>query len=248
MPATEPVGKLLGALLAPVTGAVALIRKARMFHPDGRVFRAEVVPLQTGGATDAVARRLAGPALVRMSSAWWRGAKEWTDVLGCAVRFRRSAVVSADAADGDQDLLFATIRSPWTTLPAALTTRVHDFLANDYYAVSPFAVDGLGKGKWRLVSSGEGRREGDRSQRLLEDVSAGTAELRLEFRRLGLRSPWVPVCVVRLLEPVTLDQAALRFSPFRCGRGIEPRGLVHALRHATYSASQGLRPRHGQPA
>jgi len=41
---------------------------------------------------------------------------------------------------------------------------------------------------------------------------------------------------------VNIDQAALRFSPFRTGRGIVPRGLIHASRIVPYPASQLARP------
>ena len=90
------------------------------------------------GPYPGLARRLEGAALIRLSTAWWRGGKEWIDALGLAMRLGREP--SVEAHEGDQDLLFATIRRPWTTLLAPLTTEQHDFLANDYYAVSPFDV------------------------------------------------------------------------------------------------------------
>ena len=44
----------------------------------------------------------------------------------------------------------------------------------------------------------------------------------------------------------TLQQSqradTMRFSPFRSGRGIFPRGLVQNLRRATYALSQAARP------
>jgi hypothetical protein len=112
-----PVGRLSGALLAPLTAAVSALRRARIFHPDGVVYRAEIEPLETAnpnGAYEKVARRLAGPALVRLSSAWWKGDKEWPDALGIAIRFRARATPSPFAEPGDQDLLLATILSPIT--------------------------------------------------------------------------------------------------------------------------------------
>ncbi len=241
----ELVGLLLGGLLAPVTGLTSFFRRARTFHPEGQVFRARVEAAVSSGPLAPVAARLEGDALVRLSTALWRGGREWVDALGLAIRFRRSPQVSPDAAPDDQDLLFATIRSPWTTLIAPLSTEPHDFLSNDYYAVSPFAVVGLdflGKVKWRLVSAGPSFGNGNRAERLASAVEAGTAVFQLEARGLGLRHRWHKVATVRLKEAVAIDQAALRFSPFRTGRGIEPRGFIHALRHATYAASQSLRP------
>jgi hypothetical protein len=239
-------GTAFGTLLAPVAGAVAWARRARVFHPEGAVYAAEVSP--AGADLTGVGQRLAGPALVRLSTAVWRGGREWIDVLGCAVRFRRIASQSADAEPGDQDLLLATVRNPWTTLLAPLTTQQHDFLRNDYYAVSPFAVDGVARRvKLRAVT----RREGtgvlapgpglSRGERLDLDVRDGRAVFELQAK-LG-RDEYLPVARIALRERVAVDQEKLRFSPFRDGRGIRPRGFVHALRLGTYSASQLLRPR-----
>lgn len=44
------------------------------------------------------------------------------------------------AVEGDQDLLLATIKRPWTMPFSPFTTKVHDYLANDYFAVSPFSI------------------------------------------------------------------------------------------------------------
>lgn len=248
-------GRAAGSLLAPFAGLVALVRRARTFHPEGAVFHATVEPLAEGGALGRLARRLQGKAIVRLSSAWWRGGKEWPDVLGVAVRF-----------NGDQDLLAATVRSPWTTLLAPLTTLTHDFLANDYYAVSPFVLEGLGRAKLRLRSLRHERHapdpgdEGlDRAARLVRAVADGRAILRLEARALpqtnGLvawvRSAlagtaldgggkWVPIADIRL-RARAIEQKSLRFSPFHSGRGIKPTGFVHALRAATYAMSQAVR-------
>ncbi|MEO8183439.1 MAG: hypothetical protein ABI895_31785 [Deltaproteobacteria bacterium] len=49
-------------------------------------------------------------------------------------------------------------------------------------------------------------------------------------------------CAGRRRHFLDLDQEALRFDPFRAGRGVTPVGFVHALRRATYLASQRARP------
>ena len=262
-------GKAVGAALSPLTGAIALVRRARMFHPDGTVYRASVAPLAAEGPLGALADRLQGEAIVRLSSAWWRGGKEWTDVLGLAVRFRGKAVaLDAPPWPGDQDLLTATIRSPLTMALAPLTTLQHDYLANDFYAVSPFKVDGLGRAKLRLRSLRHERHAPDpgdegrgRAERLARAVAAGRAVFHLEARLLppanslnGLVASavagssldrdgtWVPVAKMSLEAQLPVDQAALRFDPFLNGRGMVPTGFVHALRRATYTSSQLARP------
>lgn len=236
----EKLGEAVGRLLAPLTGVVSAARHARMFHPHGRVYRADVTPV--AGTLADVGRRLAGPALVRLSTAWWKGGRELPDALGIAMRFRASDAVSAEPEPGDQDLLLATIRRPWRTPLSPLSTNVHDFLANDYYGVSPFEVAGVGRARLRAVPRRDGRRIGSREERLAQAVAEGRGVFTLELSQGG--GDWIRLAEVKLLDAVPVDQEALRFSPFRSGRGIEPRGFVHAIRRATYASSQVARPAH----
>jgi hypothetical protein len=168
------------------------------------------------------------------------------DALGVAVRFT-SSPLSAHAGQGDQDLLFATIRRPWTLPFAPLTTRQHDFLANDYYAVSPFAVEPLGRIEFRLQSeAGVPLRGATRTERWLAAV-ADRRTLVLEWA--PYRKPWHafdgrsfrPLVRLVMTEVIEMDQEHLRFDPFRAGRGIEPVGWIHDARRATYAASQRAR-------
>jgi len=229
-------GEIAGWLLAPLTGTLSLVRQARMFHPEGALYRARVEALP--GPFPGLGKRLEGPALARLSTAWWRGGREWLDALGIAVRLGRDPGV--EPQPGDQDLLFATIRHPWTTLLAPLTTEQHDFLANDYYAVSPFDVAGVGRTRLRLVASRPRRlRAADRAARLREAAERGEASFRIE---LQVQDRWAQVARLSLLEPSQADQERLRFSPFRDGKGLTPRGFVHGLRRATYLFSQAARP------
>jgi len=239
----EWLGLAGGLALAPLAAGVAALRRARVFHPEGALFRATVHPLVAHGPEGELAARLAGDALVRLSTALWTGGREWIDVLGCAIRFRSEHIPSVLPAAGDQDLLLATIRTPLTTLVAPLRTHRHDFLRNDYYAVSPFFVEGLGRVKFRAVSAPVRLPGRDRDERLQMAVEAGLASLRLEWREAGRGAAWQPLCAIRLEERLDLDQEALRFDPFRDGRGLRPVGFVQYLRPATYWASQRARPR-----
>lgn len=250
----ESLGNAIGWLLSPLTGVGSFLRQARLLHPEGAVYRARVTTLAGEGPLGEVAARLEGDALARVSSALWRGRKERIDVLGFAVRFRSDAQVSAKPSPEDQDLLFATIRQVWTLPLAPLTTDTHSFLRNDYYAVSPFEVHELGRVRWRLVRPLGGDRArtedenenegGDRWSELQRVAERGEAVFQLEVRRAGGLAVWEPVAAIHLMEKVDVDQDALRFSPFRAGRGIHPRGLVHAIRKGTYLASQAARPAH----
>lgn len=233
-------------MLAPFTGLGSALRRARVFHPEGYLYSAQVSSLTPSDAERGaamLAQRLEGPAIVRISSALWRGQKEWIDALGVAIRFRsRASVPSIVPEPFDQDLLFATIRIPLTLFFAPLKTHWHDFLRNDYYAVSPFFVPGLGKVKFRLCPVKVALRSPTRAERLERAVREGLASFRLEFKHRHTMD-WRPLAAVRLERRLPLDQEALRFDPFRHGREIHPIGFVHHLRPAAYWMSQMMRPR-----
>jgi len=225
--------------MAPLAAAVAASRQARVFHKDGVLLSARV-DSAAASVVPEVSERLRGQALVRFSSALWPQRREWPDALGCAIRFRATAIASAQPEAGDQDLLFATIRSPFTLPLAPWGTHVHDYLANTYYATSPFDVAGAGRVKWRIVPAHHGVGHGTRVERLRDALVHGEAQLRLELRRT-FHPAWLPVALITLVRPIAIDQDELRFSPFRNGRGITPRGFVHALRRFVYPASQTAR-------
>jgi hypothetical protein len=215
------------------------------------LYTARVEPIPRGGALGAAAARLDGDAIVRLSSALWRGGKELPDVLGFAIRIQGPRQRSAERQPGDQDILFATIWRPYTMLLAPLTTNPHSFFRNDYHGVSPFEVEGLGRAWLRVTSpraaaDQEARAAGEnklpRDEELRRAVDRGTATFCLEMRRRGLGGAWEPVASIHLLERASIDQAALRFSPFQADRGVVPRGFVHALRRGVYWASQRARP------
>ena len=240
--AREGAGDLIGRLLAPLVAPISRARRARMFHPDGRTFVARVEPIESDSSLASVGAALAGAGLARFSGALWRRGFEHLDVLGVALRFRHERITDAFALPGDQDLLFATIRSPFTMPFAPLTTDAHDFMANRYWAVSPFDAPLVGRVKFRLSP-----RNPPRSSRLPRDeglesiVASNLSSWDIEVRRTFTVS-WTAVACLTLEGVATIDQATLRFSPFRCGRGIVPRRLVHAIRRATYAASQAARP------
>lgn len=264
--AGEILGHVGGVALAPLTATISALRRSRMFHPRGTTLRAEVRACGSDEPWRTLGRRLEGDALVRLSGAWWKE-REWPDVLGCAIRFTRHGAADARARSGDQDLLFATIRRPWTMPFAPLSTRRHDYLENEYFAVAPFVTEVAGHRKvieWRLVPephASDGRERGarggpddehaadDRDARLGRAVARGDARLVLEarpYRRvvdLFRHRTWQRVAVVALIEPVAIDEERLRFDAYRSGRGIRPTGFVQALRIAAYRASQWARPR-----
>jgi len=246
MALSEGLGRIVGAVWGPAIRVGAALRHARFFHPEGVTYRAEVKEVTTRESLLPVASRLAGPALVRLSTALWRGQREWPDILGLAVRLRSEETVTEKPSAGDQDLLFATVRSPWTLGLAPLSTDTHDWLENDYYAVSPFQVAGLGRAKLRVIASHADAPGHSRVERLEAALQAGHARFTFEVlpQRGEAAGRWYPLAELRLVEQVSLDPATLRFWPFRTGRGLTPVGFVHALRIPTYRQSQEARALH----
>ncbi len=261
----ERAGETAGSFMAPMFAVGSYLRGARFFHPQGVCYRARVEPADCEARLAPLAERLRGPAFVRLSAALWRRESELPDVLGFAVRFRpgnSGPVVSEQAADDDQDLLFATIWRPWTTPIGPLTTDAHDFADNLYYAVSPFDARGIGVLRLRLRPGYDGGDTGDRKEEpdemptirhasplpdrryadLDDAVRDGRAVFHVDarFSRRPLTG-WQPLVRIVLEEAVPIDQQALRFSPFRAGRGLRPRGFIHALRKPVYPLSQVAR-------
>lgn len=250
------LGRAAGWAIAPLFGLVSFVRRARTFHPRGPIYHATVAR-HVNVSVDLLplADRLAGPAIVRFSGALWKRAERGVlDVLGCAVRFTSDEQrETARAERADQDLLFATIRRPWTMALSPFTTNVHDYLGNDYFAVSPFDV-GLDQlvyfrlhptcsqsfDEWVRPHSAK-ERSGRRSEKLQYDVEHGRVLLTLEVGADPF-GPWRPLASIELERKAHIDGEALRFRPFRSGRGVHPRGFVHALRLGVYSVSQRLRP------
>ena len=241
----EWIGDAIGQLWAPAISAISRVRHARMFHPEGLTFAGHVEPLAAGGDLEPLAQRFDGRVLARCSAALWRGGREHLDVLGFALRIRAGAGFALDeiAHEGDQDLLFATIRSPFTMLLSPLFTDATDFVDNRYWAVSPFATAGS---RYELRLSpidppSHAPLPEPRASRLLAAVHARRAAWTLEARETWTLR-WHPIARVTLDRAVTIDQATLQFDPFRAGLGLQPVGVVHAIRRAAYAASRAGRP------
>lgn len=234
--ARERAGLLVGALWAPAVAAIARARRTRMFHPAGHAYIGTCTVLP--GRYERLGRQLAGHVLARFSGALWKREVAFPEVLGLALRFRGDRDPATEQADPrDQDLLTATIRSPLTMLISPLVTDASDFVDQTYWAVSPFAYAGE-RFELRLHPLDRARRGASRVDRLDAAVAAEHARWCLEARPT-LHVRWHPVARIDILRPVTLDHASLFFDPFR--GVLRPVGLVHAIRHATYAASQRTR-------
>ena len=232
MQVRERIGGAIGKLLAPAIAAVSRFRRARTFHPRGLVFTGRSEPI-IGGAFANLGADLDGEVLVRCSGALWKKPNERFDVLGIALRFPR------------HDLLFATIKSPFTMMFSPFTTNAHDFLQNKFYAVAPFEVHHHDRVELRLVPVDPPSFGGTRAEKLLAAVDAGECVWHLEARKTLTRD-WHAVARITFDEPADVDQEALHFDAFRNDGNLQPVGVVHAIRRAVYAASQEARPDHAR--
>ncbi|MFZ5477769.1 MAG: hypothetical protein ACOZNI_13420 [Myxococcota bacterium] len=220
----EAVGRALGHVLAPLFVAGTKLRRARVFHPGGRVWHAEVEAASDAGAP------LAGPALVRIGGAAWRGEDDLPDVLGLAVRFGEGR---EGHVDGEVDVSFATFRTPLLLPAAFFTTDRRDYLTNTYWAGVPYDVGGR-VAKLRAVPVAPSPPGPSRGERLAAAVAAGDALFVVEADGRAIAR-------VKLLRRAEVDEAKLRFAPYAGGRGLAPRGMLTAMRQVVYPKCQDAR-------
>lgn len=219
-------GTILGYPLGLITGTVSFLRNSRMFHPTGILVKAEIKNL----APSVI--KFPTNSLMRFSSAWWKN-KEWIDVLGISIRFTEE-LRDENPRKSDQDLLFATIIALWEMPFAPFVTMYKDFFKNNYYAVSPFIVNGdLVYFKLTTMTSKE---MSDKRITILKENIHQHAVFQLWMRRS--HEVWIPIAEMTLLHELNLDQSRLRFNPFLNGLNIRPYGFVHHLRIGAYRLGQ----------
>ena len=242
----EALGSVVGAMGAGPVALSSALRRARTFHPRGVLATGHLEPFSSVAAM-ATSERFVGHALVRLSGALSKGDAQTHEVLGIGLRISDHMIRSADPAAGDQDLTFATIVSPLMLPIAGVTTRSDDFLANKFWGVAPFRIEGVGRVKLRLspMVVADMQREA-RRERLERAIAERRACFLVEMRHT-MQLPWEPLATLVLDGLSRIDQEALRFDPFRAGRGIEPVGFVHAVRKYVYRASQWARPAYTRP-
>jgi hypothetical protein len=234
------IGRALGLALAPFSFIGSAIRRDRLFHPDGVIYRAEVKPLVKEGLLKPLSERLAGGALVRLSGAIWKwpeGSRR-PDLLGIAVRFRGKKQVTPQLLPGDQDITFVTASSVLGLVTAALATDSGDFLDNRYHTILPFHLEGVGRVYLRLVPVQSSPSAPDRHQRLALAVAQHKAVLQLEILATELGDSWIGLATIELRERMLIDDEALVFFPGSSGMGLRPLGVLQALRPEIYTASQ----------
>jgi hypothetical protein len=230
--ATPVLEATAGAAAAAVMGAASAIRRRRVFHPDGVAFEASfqatgahhgAALLDDAGRHDAIVRLSRGVGLPRSVP----------DFLGIAVR-----IPDAHGPDQHQDLLLVSAGDRPGLRHALVPARSFDH--GRFSTLLPYDVGG------RKIVFGARLLDADAAAPIqLGDLRRRAADGDVRFA-LELAEPkggWEPIGVLRLGSPMP-DEAgdALRFDPANTGGGIEPVGVVQAVRRLAYRASQAARP------
>jgi hypothetical protein len=242
-----------------------VVRNARTFHPDGRVFRGSVRSLQPADTSLArVSERLAGTVLMRIGmGVMKRGMPAWLadhipDAPSIASRFFSAAEDETRlprSPGEDLDVLCTAGGDRLWKLVFNLATggrkyglHQFDYFQNTYYADVPYRIDDGKLDVWvRLVPDASQLPPGSpedgagREQRLASAV-AQRAVLRLEVQRTDATDePFIPIAEICFDEEIQVDQESLHFDPFG-GRGFEPHGFFTDLRRIVYPSSVQSRP------
>jgi len=244
---TEAVGLWVGSLIAPIFAFGSLLRQARIFHPQGINFRADVRSVEGADIdprfTELVQGLTKGDALVRFSTGMWSVEKIMLpDVLGMSIRFRADRDDNFKPEEGAQDLLLVTSESLLQLPVAALATNQYNFAGNAYHGMAPFQVAKQDDMILRVVPATQIDVTGtDRYQNIRQAVEEDDVVFRLETASQSQPMKWLPLVEIRLMSEVSLDDTKLEFFPFRTGQNIIPQGFIQYMRPVPYLLSQYAR-------
>jgi hypothetical protein len=237
-----------------------VIRNARTFHPDGRVFLGTARSLHPADASLATAAdRLAGSVVMRIGmGVMKRGMPHWLanaipDAPSIASRFFTAlnhGEIRLQRHPGDDLDLLATAGGErlWKLLlnlavgGGLYGLHQFDYFQNIYSADVPYRIDDGRRDVWvRLVpvqaASFRSPQNGAEREQGLTDACSGHAVIRVEVQQTRSRTePFVPVAEIRFEREIEIDQEALHYDPVE-GRGFQPHGFLTDLRRSVYPAS-----------
>jgi len=258
---------LIAMVISSFFGFVSgVIRNARTFHPDGRVFLGSVLSLHPADASLAVAAdRLAGSVLIRIGmGVMKRGMPRWLadaipDAPSIACRFFTASEpdeIRLERRPGDDlDLLSTAGGDRLWKLLVNLSTggkmyglHKFDYFQNLYHSDVPYLIGEDQLAVWvrltpvRDANLGTPQNGSEREQGLTL-ASARHAAVRVEVQRVqSTTEPFVPIAEIRFEKEIEIDQEALHFDPI-AGRGLQPHGFLTDLRKCVYPASVQSRSR-----
>jgi hypothetical protein len=234
--ASEPRPSLPVLIQAPVAaifGGLSGLRRARIFHPVGKLFDGELKIFPGEEHPDVPLFRDPGPhpAAARLSRGI--GLPEFLpDVLGLAVK-----LVGVHGPGRDQDVLM--VSSGTGRIGRRMLLPATRYLDQSFSSVLPYRIGG------RIMLFGAlpaAHLEVDPDAPALTEAEEALTEGALQFT-LAVAEPfgqWKRVGVLYLRESV--DGADLAFNPWNTGGGIRPAGPINMVRDAAYRGSRRGRP------
>ena len=241
-----------------------VVRNARTFHPDGRVFLGSVRSLNPEDAALAeAANHLAGSVLMRMGmGVMKKGMPRWLadaipDAPSISARFYTASepgeVRLQRRAGEDLDMLSTAGGDRLWKLLVNLSTggRMYglhpfDYFRNFYFADVPYRISAGALDVWVRLSPQRDAtmgapQSGSEREEQLSDAGARHAAIHIEVQRVGpSTNAFIPIAEIRFEQEIEVDQEALHFDPV-AGRGFVPHGFLTELRKAVYPASSHAR-------
>ncbi len=227
----DVVARAAGVSTGAVLAAGSALRRGKVVHPHGVVFEARMI---VGGARAAppAAELLSRPAehaaLVRFSRSLGLP-RPLPDLLGMSIR-----VLDAYGHRAHQDFLLVT--------SADLPVLHHVFLpAGDvqqrpYTSSLPFRA-----GQERFIVGAlpceDSPRPGGSDELDRARAAAATGRMRFELAVAPPRGRFVPVAELRIGAPAPDHLDAMQFEPWKGGGGLEPVGVLNAMRRYAYPMS-----------
>jgi hypothetical protein len=229
--ATPLVEGTIGIAAAALFSTTSAIRRARTFHPIGAAFEASFTVVEPAGfGVTLLDTPATHDAVVRLSRGV--GLREpWPDVLGLALRIH-----DAHGPGAHQDLLLVT--SGDRPIARHLFVPTTGFDGIRFSSVLPYRLGD------HDVLFGARSDELDGRRLLLNDMGREGATIPVRFSidiaaPLGAWEPAARLDIGRQLSGQTSER--LRLNPANSGGGIEPIGMLQAVRHLSYGASQAGR-------
>jgi hypothetical protein len=226
------LGAAAGIATGVVLAAISVARRAKAVHPHGESYVAELsVP---GAATAPAGSLLLGTAgvhraIVRFSRSVGLP-RPLPDLLGMSIR-----VLDAYGSGRHQDfLLVSSADLPvlhHVFLPAA------DVQQRPYTSSLPYRSGGALFVVGVLPDERSPRPDGDDEFHRLR-AAAATGQLRFRLAVASIMGRFRPVAEIRIGASLPPTADALRFNPWNTGGGLEPAGVLNAMRRYAYPMSQ----------
>jgi hypothetical protein len=213
-------------------GTLSSLLGRRVFHPQGKLFRATVLLDEPSALRASLGGRGPLEAVIRFS----RGAgfpEPIPDVLGISLKIH-----GLRRHDAVQDFLL--VSSGPTPLFGRLLLPATGFLGRPFSSVLPFRIGSTVLLVGALPERGLRRHDAGGFTEVETLAREGSLRYQLALgRTLG---EWRPVGAIEVGRPIGGGEAAdLRFDPWNCVDGVQPVGLLNGLRRAVYPTSQAAR-------